>query len=55
MYSSFVNPRIGKIYLDTGRKPGMSVSKKLYSRCAYIAFCENLHVSMEAQLILKKF
>ena len=39
-----------------GRKPGhICIIKQLYSRYAYIAFRENLHVSMEAQLMLNKF
>ena len=57
-YSIFANPNIGKIndlfrYRKKVRK-GLYI-KQVYSRYAYIAFRENLHISMEAQLILNKF
>ena len=33
----------------------MYVYKQLYSRYTYIAFCEHMHISVEAQLTLNKF
>ena len=56
-YSIFANPNIGKIndlfrYRKKFRK-GLYI-KQVYSRYAYNAFRENLHISMEAQLILNK-
>ena len=45
------------IYFDIWSKPGLFTMyiKQLYSRYAYIAFRENLHVSMDAQLKLNDF
>ena len=57
-YSIFANHGIGKIYdLFRYRKKAWTCLciKQLYSRYAYIAFRENLHVAMEAQLVLTKF
>ena len=52
-------PRIENIYdlFRYTRKKAFTYLyiKQLYSRYAYIAFRENWHVSMEAQLILNKF
>ena len=62
----FVDPSIGKIHdlFRYGKKAWTCLyikkkkkkkKKKLYSDIAYIAFCENLHFSMEAHFILNKF
>ena len=43
------------IYFDIGRTPGhVCVYNNCIADIAFIAFRENLHVSMEAQLILNK-
>ena len=52
------NRSIGKIYaLFRYRKKALTYLhvQQLYSSHAYIAFRENSHVSVEAQLILNKF
>ena len=54
----FVNPSTGKTYdlFRYRKKPWTCLFiKQLYSRYAYIAFRENSHLSMEAQLILNHF
>ena len=51
----FANPAIGKIFdLFRYRKKALTCPyiKQLYTRYAYIAFRENLHVCMEARLII---
>ena len=57
-YRNFANPSIGKMYdLFRYMKKAWTCLyiKQLYSRYAYIAFRENLHISMKTQLRINKF
>ena len=57
-YKKFANPTIGKLYNLFWYRKTVWIClniKQLYSRCVYIAFRENLHVSTEAQLKLNNF
>ena len=48
-------PSVFELLRFDRRKKACLYIKQVYSRYAYIAFRENSHVSMEAQLILNNF